>query len=392
MSKIVDQAIATAEKSDKAFCKFISANDAGSTGAHQSGYYIPKNAVSLLFDTPGIKGQNKEKFVTIRWQNEFETSSRFIYYGVGTRNEYRITRFGRGFPFLSEDNVGDLLILCHIEGDHYEGYVLTSDEDTEAFLAALNIDINETNKLISKDNTASVEDRLLKCFLMFVQSLGKQFPPTVLMASTARQCYNTSFGITASTVRGNPDKNLLYWLEAEFELFKTIENEVYSDQIKEPFKNVEQLVIFANTILNRRKSRAGKSLEYHLEEVFRHFNLRFNTQVITEGNKKPDFIFPDADSYHNKAFDDNKLVFLASKTTCKDRWRQIINEADRIPTKHLFTLQQGISKNQLEEMYAHDICLVVPKPYLTSFPVEYRSKIQTLESFVNYTITTQTYK
>ena len=34
----------------------------------------------------------------------------------------------------------------------------------------------------------------------------------------------------------------------------------------------------------------------------------------------------------------------------KDRWRQVLNEADCIETKYLFTLQQGISKNQLREM------------------------------------------
>ncbi len=77
------------------------------------------------------------------------------------------------------------------------------------------------------------------------------------------------------------------------------------------------------------------------------------------------------------------MILLASKTTCKDRWRQVLNEADRIKTKHLFTLQQGISKNQLEEMYKYDVCLVVPKPYLKSFPESFRERILTLENFVN---------
>ena len=30
-----------------------------------------------------------------------EMPPRFIYYGQGTRNEYRITNFGRDFPFLT---------------------------------------------------------------------------------------------------------------------------------------------------------------------------------------------------------------------------------------------------------------------------------------------------
>jgi len=53
---------------------------------------------------------------------------------------------------------------------------------------------------------------------------------------------------------------------------------------------------------------------------------------------------------------------LTLVTTCKDRWRQVINEADRIPEKHLFTLQPTISKNQLREMTDEKVHLVVPSP------------------------------
>jgi site-specific DNA-cytosine methylase len=113
-----------------------------------------------------------------------------------------------------------------------------------------------------------------------------------------------------------------------------------------------------------------------------NFNLQHSSQAVTEMNKRPDFLFPGPDAYANPRFDENKLVVLASKTTCKDRWRQILNEADRVKTKHLFTLQQGISSNQLAEMYRSNVCLVVPKPYITSFPEEYRSRILTLNDFV----------
>jgi|SRR6185437_105578 len=111
--------------------------------------------------------------------------------------------------------------------------------------------------------------------------------------------------------------------------------------------------------------------------------IPFVSQGVTEDNKKPDFLFPNIEAYNNPKFNSDKLVMLASKTTCKDRWRQILNEADRIETKHLFTLQQGISKNQLDEMYKYKVCLVVPQTYLGSFPKEFRSKILTLEQFVS---------
>jgi len=379
---ILEKAIQSAQQSEVAFSKFIQPNDTGSTGSHQAGFHLPKHSWPLFFEEEGKKGTNKDHFAKIKWQDDFETPSRFIYYGVGTRNEYRLTRFGRGFPFLTDDNVGDLLVLAKKSKDYFEAYILSSDEDIEDFFAALNISSTETNSIIPNQLEQTTEERLIECFLKYIQTLIVDFPPTIELATNARNCYLNTYKITQNHIKSNPDKEILKWLEAEYDLFKTIENSRYSDLIITPFSTVDELIKTANTILNRRKSRAGRSLEHHLEEIFRISGLIFQTQVTTENNKKPDFLFPNIEAYHNPRFEDGKLILLASKTTCKDRWRQILNEADRIKTKHLFTLQQGISKNQLQEMKQHDVQLVVPKAYLKSFPEEYRADILVLEQFV----------
>ena len=44
-----------------------------------------------------------------------------------------------------------------------------------------------------------------------------------------------------------------------------------------------------------------------------------------------------------------------------DRWRQVLSEAERIATKHLLTLEPGISENQTDEMQAKSLQLVVPR-------------------------------
>ena len=89
------QAIQAVLSGQRAYCKFLAANDTGLTGGHQAGIYISKPSIPILFDEPGIKGTNKEKWVKVKWQDGIETDTRFIYYGKGTRNEYRITNFGR---------------------------------------------------------------------------------------------------------------------------------------------------------------------------------------------------------------------------------------------------------------------------------------------------------
>src|SRR5699024_8712931 len=105
---------------------------------------------------------------------------------------------------------------------------------------------------------------------------------------------------------------------------------------------------------------------------------------LTEGNKKPDFLLPSTNDYQNLEYPDNKLILLGAKTTCKDRWRQVLDEGERVSNKHLLTLQQGISKNQLEQMENANLQLVVPKPYHKQYPKEHRHKIWTVNSFINF--------
>lgn len=95
-----------------------------------------------------------------------------------------------------------------------------------------------------------------------------------------------------------------------------------------------------------------------------------------------DFLIPNAECYHNLLFHTDDLVVLGAKTTCKDRWRQVLSEADRIDEKYLFTLQQGISKNQLKEMHDSHLTLVVPHEYISSFPKEYQGEISDLSGFI----------
>jgi len=198
-----------------------------------------------------------------------------------------------------------------------------------------------------------------------------------------------AFRLKKESVLTQPDIELLNWLATEFDLFKAIENNRYGKIIRNPFPSVDELIKTSNTILNRRKSRAGKSLEHHLSEIFNIWKLSYSSQAITEQNKRPDFIFPNIKTYFSEPAGSNKLIFLGAKTTCKDRWRQIVGEADRIPQKHLFTLQQGISGNQLKEMKSAGVTLVVPQPYLTSFPREHREDIWTLVKFVRFVKSTQ---
>ena len=381
MSEILSLAISKVQQANAALCKFITANDTGSTGGHQCGYHISKEAWAMFLEEEAVKGHNIDKPIRIRWQNEFNTDSRFKYYGIGTRNEYRITRFGPGFPFLNDNCVGDLLILARYESDYYEAFVLQSDDDIDDFFSYFNLSYEKTNQIIDVNQPEQPEQRLLSLINDFVARYTV-FPDTRTMAEGARICFNEANRIATPDIVSSPDDVLLGWLDTEYTLFKYMEEKIYSDITTKPFPCIDAFVTMANEVLNRRKSRAGKSLEHHLADIFSRNNLTFEEQVITEENKKPDFIFPNGECYHNLTFPGELLTVLGAKTTCKDRWRQVLNEADRVEDKYLFTLQQGISSNQLKEMEDYHLHLVVPHKYLTSFPKEYRSEICDLSTFI----------
>ena len=86
------------------------------------------------------------------------------------------------------------------------------------------------------------------------------------------------------------------------------------------------------------------------------------------------------------SFPVDQLVSLAAKTTCKDRWRQVLSEANRLNNspKYLCTLQQGISSAQMDEMQDGNVILVVPKPYICTYPEDRQGRIWSLGRFVQY--------
>ena len=383
MNELLFSAVQSVTQSKGAFCRFLSANDTKATGGHQYGFLLPIAAYPIIFNQEKIKGENIDKTVKIRWQNDLVTDSRMIYYGKA-KNELRITRFGNDFPYLNEDHVGDLLIISKQTDDDYEGFVLSTEDDIDTFMLHFNLAADRSNQIIDVLNVSNkqIESTTLQVAIDEAIKDLKDFPQTSEMGKMAQELYNLKNKITDEKVCASPDKILLNWYDTELSMFRSIEEKVYKPIYTKPFADCQSLIEFSNKILNRRKSRAGKSLEHHLSAIFKANRLYFEEQAVTENNKKPDFLFPNSICYHNFEFPADDLTILGAKTTCKDRWRQVINEANRVDEKYLFTLQQGISKNQLKEMADENVKLVVPQSHVDSFPDEYRESLKTLSGFI----------
>jgi len=186
------------------------------------------------------------------------------------------------------------------------------------------------------------------------------------------------------------DAVLIAWMEREEILFRTLEKHIISERLSHGFDDdVDGFISFSLSVQNRRKSRAGLALENHLEILFQECGIKYSRTPVTEHKSKPDFVFPGQAEYHDPDFNEINLTMLGVKSSCKDRWRQVLAEADRIKRKHLLTLEAAISKNQTDEMESKDLQLVLPKDIHQSYLPEQQSWLMSIAEFTDHVLSKQ---
>jgi hypothetical protein len=214
-----------------------------------------------------------------------------------------------------------------------------------------------------------------------IAKFGDKFPKTNAFSEFARKA------VRNADIVADPDAALLSWLELEERLFRTFEKHLVSERLSSGFVNggnidVDGFMQFSLSVQNRRKSRAGYSLENHLGYLFDQRILLFQRGGNTEGRKKPDFLFPGSEAYHDPGFPRELLTLLGSKSTCKDRWRQVLSEGREVPLKHLITLEPGISAPQTAEMKAESLQLVLPANLHGSYLPQQRDWLMSVADFI----------
>ena len=244
MNDILSSAIHSVSQSKGAFCRFLSANDTHATGGHQYGFLLPIAAYPIIFNHDKVKGENKDKTVKIRWQNDLETDSRITYYGKA-KNELRITRFGNDFPYLEEEHVGDLLIISKQSDDDYEGYVLSTEDDIDMFMLQFNLSADRSNQIIDVVNKQCENQTLQTAIDEAIKGLD-DFPLTSEMGKMAQDLYNKLYKINAEKVCEAPDKMLLNWYDTELSMFRSLEEKVYNPIYTKPFPDCQTLIEFSN--------------------------------------------------------------------------------------------------------------------------------------------------
>jgi len=217
-----------------------------------------------------------------------------------------------------------------------------------------------------------------------IEPLGVQFPTTVEFSKLARRTV-----LPEMRAEDDPDMALVAWLSHEEALFRRLERRIVSARIERGFRHddgeidVDGFIHFSLSVQNRRKSRMGQSLEHHLEAVFHAHDVAYVRGATTENNQRPDFLFPSQEAYLAAPESGHAcLAMLGAKSTCKDRWRQVLAEASKIPEKHLLTLEPGITEAQTNQMANSCLQLVVPQPIQGSYTDVQRAWLWKLKDFI----------
>lgn len=209
-----------------------------------------------------------------------------------------------------------------------------------------------------------------------LQRFGGQFPTTREFSTYARET------LGEIDLKADADAAVIVLMEREEILFRTLERHLIGDRLRAGFEQIDDFLKFSLSVQNRRKSRAGNALENHLEHLFGLLGIRSDRTAVTEGKARPDFLFPGDKAYHDPGFPPELLTMLGAKSTCKDRWRQVLAEAERIPDKHLLTLEPSISTSQTNEMKQRRLQLVVPRGLHESYTEPQRSWLMSVSEMV----------
>lgn len=307
------------------------------------------------------------------------------------RSEWRLYYYG---DFLSRAEIGDLLILARTPKGRYFGLVFQRGSawqraakelfglrdfqpsfdaiprrtlDSQRFELLRQQILAELDLDLALPVAASDEEIMLREF-------GRAFPATRKVSDFARTQVETDPRLA--------DETLARWLEREEQLFRALESVIIRERLARNFTSVDEFIQYSLSVQNRRKSRMGYALQNHLTELFTRLGLRFTPQARTEASSKPDFIFPGEREYRDASFNAALLVMLGVKSSSKDRWRQVLTEADRIPKKHLCTLEAGISAKQTDEMRRQQLTLVVPTGLHTTYTAAQLSGMLSIAEFV----------
>jgi hypothetical protein len=314
------------------------------------------------------------------------------------RTEYRLYFPNNTITQLA--NAGDIMILAK-RRENNELLLIIAEKGTtitSQLLWLFGFSDDDNPNLSIREELETEQDRIAFASRVILENIGIEveiseknylddmlrkfrgvFPSTKIFSCYARK---TLGDIDFSS---DFDNVLMLCYEREEILFRTLEKHIVAERLRRGFNGtdgIDDFFQFSLSTQNRRKSRVGLALENHLEYIFLKNDIQYDRSPVTENKSKPDFLFPGIVEYRDPSFADISLTMLGVKSTCKDRWRQVLSEANRIETKHVLTLESAISTGQTDEMKQRSIQLVVPQKIIETYKPVQKQWLFTVANFI----------
>ncbi|HEY0412226.1 MAG TPA: type II restriction endonuclease [Allosphingosinicella sp.] len=380
------------------YVKRLSGNDTLANGSHQGGPYVPKPVLFAVFpELRGITERNADKRFPLYLDSHPDVREvRAVWYNnklrSGTRNEGRITGFGgRASPLLDAESTGAIAIFAF---SHQEG---STASDCHAWISR-----NEVEEDLIEAHTGPVEPGA------WITMRGGRLPALALedRPKPRVSCWLEPEEVPAEwfsafpsegaiiqkaldlrSVHGmTPDERLIARRRCEQEIARSVEQAIELPKLQRGVGDLEFFLSEAQMILARRRALSRLSLHLHVKRILVEEGFQegrdFDETPPAGLMSRPDFLFPHAQAHNDTTLAPTALRALTVMLTCRDRWRQILDQGAGSRMKHLLTLQEGVSENQFEEMRQANVLLVVPEALRESYPPIVRPQLLSLESFI----------
>jgi hypothetical protein len=294
--------------------------------------------------------------------------------------EWRLYYYSKLIPEVASP--GDLLVLYRHEAG-LRALIVRAGSSTESdLLTALSIDDRAIRQQFSFLDAPSPDERetrgvahqltlptepqavyAVSDHALYRRAVRDGYMPTTREMATAAMDIVGRKG----EAPGDPDSYLSAALSAETDLYYGIETEIQTGRLSSLMMTqptVTDVIDFAMGVQQSRRSRRGQSLQNHFAAVLTSQKIPFTAQCRTENGETPDFVVPSCDVYHQETFPADRLRMVACKSTAKERWRQVLHEAARIPEKYLLTLDPDLTEATTVAMAAAGVMTFLPRTIL----------------------------
>lgn len=313
----------------------------------------------LKYYCEGNRAKRPESHLTCVYNPYFENLSGGALLVIGRH------RLESGFKYEAliidvdhEDLLGDLLIATGIPEAPSWGIVAKEEsgqdigEDLFQRIQKLAMNIYSTENALPSTKITSTEIwNLIKSEASYLQ--GRIRCPGLSQS-----------GDPFSTAIRNAPGNMIRWFleKLEFKLLRVMEKlhypELYVKELRagygRPFPqtwndledafrvSLDEVVEVGKSLTQSRRSRAGYSFEWYIDNLLTEYDAKFERQF---GTRNIDF----------RVHAPGRFIQLSAKTTTRERWKQVHMNS------YFITLDRTVSKNKLKQIGERKLTLVVPE-------------------------------